>query len=281
MKPAASCALLLACLSVIGEEAPLDVVPKLVKGQSWKVEQTVEVRAALPKRAGGPNTERPRVNSPVTLKEAWTDTAIEELGAGTGTVKRAWTEAKTGPEPSTLVGTELTLTAAEKDRTTVALRKGKPGDEAVLALGKAPIEAVGLLRAGRAIQAGETWTVPAAVVASMLRALAAGFGGAGPVAKGQTAGLQTFLKGEGEVAWLCEVKATVKDGAKKGELVIDLAGQRGDGSASTEIKGSLAFDGARRRPSAFSLTITRSLRANDELETDGFTETWVVTKTWK
>jgi len=279
----AAALLVLGARFAAAEDAAIDLRIKLLKGASWKVEQSVEMTGS--EAPPVENTESPLVQHTWTIAESWTDLCDGDREGSPAILKRTWVSSKMGrpdfpQEDCSLTGASITLEQPLKETTsTVTVLKGKPVDATLAALGKGPPEAVVLLLPAAPVKPGEEWTVPAAAVCRFQRVVTSSAGGAPRVRMADFPKLVENLKADGEIGHGCDLAGKVT-AVEKGEATIEFQGTKTD-TGRTDITATLKWNVTRGRPVSLEWNQKRTVKANDELRTKGFTETWLLKRTWK
>jgi hypothetical protein len=88
------------------------------------------------------------------------------------------------------------------------------------------------------------------------------------------------LRSWGETVNGCELTAKVAS-LDKSEAVIEYTGTTGTPAAKTEITAKLHWSVPKGRPLQLDFSRSRTVLANEETRTKGWSETWKLSKTWK
>ncbi|MCE9584279.1 MAG: hypothetical protein K8T20_17470 [Planctomycetes bacterium] len=277
---------LTAPLFVSAEAAPepVEMKLKLAKGQSWKVEQTLEMTGTGGDISGTPGKHMPFVKGAWVLKESWTDTVDVDADGRPLTVKRLVAASKAGmagrtAEPTTAEGVTLLIEEKEKEPNShVSAAKGKMPQAIADVLARGPVDPVSWLLPTAAVKAGDTWKINAQWVCQFERITAASMAGAAHTT--DFSAMLQDLRAWGETVNGCEVTAKVAS-VDKNEAVIELQGESGMGTAKTVVTGKLRWSVPKGRPVQLDWTRTRTVMANEETRSKGYTEEWKLVKSWK
>jgi hypothetical protein len=271
------------CTAAFAQE-PVELKVKFTKGQTWKVDQSADMGGTGGDMAKEPGVGRPLVRAGWSVKESWTDLCEADTDGRPTAVRRTWTSAKIalarqGGDAAGQEGAVAKLESKGAEPTcTVTVSKGKVPAPVEDMLARGPVEPLVLVLPAAAVKPGEEWKVPKLQVCHFHRLMAAGLVGAGSTSSFD--GLLKDMKNGGPAGHGCEVTGKIKE-VTKTDATIEFAGAVDDGNAKVEIKGTLKWILAKGRPSDLSWTMTREVRANDELGTKTWTEEWKFVKAWK
>jgi hypothetical protein len=275
-------ATLLAASLAPGEDA-VELKLSMKKGASMKVEQTVDVNGTGGKPSGTPGRELPFVRGAWSLKEAWTELCDADVDGRPAAFKRTWTSSKSGLtgrglEPNAQEAAAATIEPKDDGTCRVAATKGTVPPGLLDVLLRGPADPVLILLPKAAVKAGDEWKIPASEISRFYRLAASGLAGASR--PGDFAKLLEEFKSTKDSPEAQEITARLAAVAK-GEATIEFSGQRDDGSAMTDVKGTLKWSVARGRPIQLDWSMKHEMRANDELRTGPWSETFKLARTWK
>lgn len=252
----------------LGVAAWLTAEGARVDAETWKVEQTLELRED-PKAPS-----KTKVN--LTLREQLGDEVTKEEEGRPVQVRRTWVSSKAvvgkGPAQPTALEGCVVLLDREAEGSSATVEKGTPGDNALALLKRGPPDPAQLLLPNGEVTAGVEWDVDAASVAAFLKSACAGLvgipGEAGQVMMGdldESEGVPLKFK----VASMRGDEATVRF-AGKGEAKvatgIEIKGAEGPPSVTIDVSGTLVFSVAKLRPLKLQWTEKRATKSSGAAE---------------
>lgn len=306
------CVLLLSLLPtpLCQADDPIDLGIRRDGSTRWKVEQTLDLASkskGATTFAGGAGTAQMLVKGHITLKEKWTDEGTKEEDGALVELKRTVSSSKLRAQKGASKATDIHRTTLifdiGEDACDVRATKGSPPDLCLDLLKAGPIDPVELLLPAEPVQVGEEWEIGTLEVMQFQRQICVGVAAAKGSARGDITNLLESLADNSPASAAKIVKGKLT-GVRGSVATIELRDDKTHNEATdqprkgplfdmpastTTIEGTLTFDLKKGRP--VKLTWKQVHDCGDftpggnipggNITMPGFTETWILSKTWK